>query len=833
MDAGIQQQPHLIGACSPDEVTSLLRHLPPSEGWSASARHQLAGYGNALTVFTATAVPPCSLPARRLIAKFITDEPPLRGRLELAASLAAHVNAQLPGCVPAPLVLASGLPYASVSLGGVSSLGQLLEYVDSLRLYDVLIKERNEGGLLHVAHAFGLALGGLARALASARPTVLGGAAPPRVLAGCDALASGGARAPGAEAEADRIGSWDLRHVGLLARNLPAVADPATASLLRAALAMHAEEVAPFYAATEAAVAAGSYDAAALGAGLWRLGWVHGDANNHNVLVRGGGARDARAFVFIDWEDTAFSYAVHEVAISLTYLLLDAGGLTPGVLARADPRSCCPRIAAACAFVRGCSVGLPLSPCETAALPALVVSRLATSLLQSAVAAAAAGSPEQREYILLHAAPARALMQELLPAPARSVLGDLLLAATAASRPPAAPAPAAAYVYAPRLSPAQAAASRLVACALPRLRAPHSVIQHEEGGEEEEEEAAPSGAASGPRAPEAGALSAAAGASPQGSLPGARLFAPAVGDPPWPRAPFVYDFSPANAPLLRELVGTDPARLARFTELMFQPLAAPAGAGGAASAARARPAPASPEAPALTPPTASGGVYRMGWGRYGESRVLYTSEHFASSAPGAPAARTVHLGVDLEAPAGTPVRAPLAGAVHSTARNLPALDYGPTVILRHELAVALRAPGAGAGGAAREARVAFYTLYGHLSLDSLVTPTGAPRLLPGQAMPAGACLGWVGPEAVNGGWPPHLHLQLNTEAEHGGWRGDYPGVCAPEDWPAYTALCPDPNMLLRCPFVAPIGWAPGSAPTTFEDEEGVLWEVGSVRVVGE
>jgi murein DD-endopeptidase MepM/ murein hydrolase activator NlpD len=151
----------------------------------------------------------------------------------------------------------------------------------------------------------------------------------------------------------------------------------------------------------------------------------------------------------------------------------------------------------------------------------------------------------------------------------------------------------------------------------------------------------------------------------------------------------------------------------------------------------------------------------------------------------------VHLGVDLQVPAGTAVRAPLAGVVHSFARNEHALDYGPAVVLRHDLA---------AGAVA-------YTLYGHLTLSSLVTPAGTWRLAVGQPLAAGDTVGWVGGAHVNGGWPPHLHLQLNTECGHGGWVGDYPGVCTRADWPAYRALCPDPNVLLRCAAAGPIDGA--------------------------
>jgi len=198
----------------------------------------------------------------------------------------------------------------------------------------------------------------------------------------------------------------------------------------------------------------------------------------------------------------------------------------------------------------------------------------------------------------------------------------------------------------------------------------------------------------------------------------------------------------------------------------------------------------------------------VSWGRYGENRGIYTSEHFAGSAA---ERRTVHLGVDLELPAGAPIAAPLSGVVHSWARNAEELDYGPTVVLRHTLplprsgAAADTATTNAADDAGSTASVTFFTLYGHLSVSSILTPGGQWRLRPGQAVAAGEVVGWVGGSHVNGGWPPHLHFQINSELSHGGWQGDYPGVCSPADWPVYHVLCPDPNVVLRCPFVEPHG----------------------------
>ena len=158
-----------------------------------------------------------------------------------------------------------------------------------------------------------------------------------------------------------------------------------------------------------------------------------------------------------------------------------------------------------------------------------------------------------------------------------------------------------------------------------------------------------------------------------------------------------------------------------------------------------------------------------GIGGYLENRVIYRrSPHFDDTVE----ARSLHLGVDVWVPAGTPVAAPLAGVVHSLADNNNFGDYGPTVILQHELA-----------------GVSFFSLYGHL------TRTDLAGLAPGQALAAGQVFAHVGPHPENGDWPPHLHCQLMADMQ-GRW-GDFPGVAAPSEQDYWAALCPDPMLLLK------------------------------------
>ena len=164
---------------------------------------------------------------------------------------------------------------------------------------------------------------------------------------------------------------------------------------------------------------------------------------------------------------------------------------------------------------------------------------------------------------------------------------------------------------------------------------------------------------------------------------------------------------------------------------------------------------------------------RIGVGRYNEARLVYTAAQFATGAPDAER-RTIHLGIDLFMAAGSSVFAPLDGLVHSFRDNRLPLDYGPTLILQHTVD-----------------GVVFYTLYGHLSRDSL------DGLVPGKPVRRGEQIAYIGTHEVNGGWPPHLHLQIIGDML--GQKGDFPGVGTPGQQAVWTSISPDPNLLLRIP----------------------------------
>ena len=164
---------------------------------------------------------------------------------------------------------------------------------------------------------------------------------------------------------------------------------------------------------------------------------------------------------------------------------------------------------------------------------------------------------------------------------------------------------------------------------------------------------------------------------------------------------------------------------------------------------------------------------RVGVGRYGEARAFYASPAFG--ARGGEEGRTVHLGIDLFVEPGTRLRAPLDGTVHLLAENAARLDYGPLVVLRHE----------------PEDGVAFFTLYGHLSQDTL------PALRVGQRVAAGQAFARVGAPPTNGDWAPHVHVQVILDLL--GLANDFPGVARASERELWTALSPDPNLLLGIP----------------------------------
>ncbi|ANH06809.1 aminotransferase class III-fold pyridoxal phosphate-dependent enzyme [Shinella sp. HZN7] len=130
----------------------------------------------------------------------------------------------------------------------------------------------------------------------------------------------------------------------------------------------------------------------------------------------------------------------------------------------------------------------------------------------------------------------------------------------------------------------------------------------------------------------------------------------------------------------------------------------------------------------------------LGIGPFGEERTVYAGEMFVSRFI-EKTRRTRHLGLDLFMAAGTKVFTPLPATVVSVEIEKDPLGYGCLIALRHE----------------PEGCPPFVSLWGHLAHEA------TDRLQAGERLEAGALVGEMGLPTENGGWAPHLHLQLSTD----------------------------------------------------------------------
>jgi murein DD-endopeptidase MepM/ murein hydrolase activator NlpD len=171
---------------------------------------------------------------------------------------------------------------------------------------------------------------------------------------------------------------------------------------------------------------------------------------------------------------------------------------------------------------------------------------------------------------------------------------------------------------------------------------------------------------------------------------------------------------------------------------------------------------------------------KFGIGGYAEHRIIYqrsalfnaVSENGYPTAEAEPEPRRLHLGIDIWGKPYTPVCAPLDGIVHSFSFQNFFGNYGAVIILSHRLE-----------------GVSFFTVYGHLSLNSV------KNLNEGESIRQGDIFAEFGIPQENGSWPPHLHFQLIKDME--GLKGDYPGVCQLSEKEKYLSNCPDPDLILK------------------------------------
>lgn len=166
----------------------------------------------------------------------------------------------------------------------------------------------------------------------------------------------------------------------------------------------------------------------------------------------------------------------------------------------------------------------------------------------------------------------------------------------------------------------------------------------------------------------------------------------------------------------------------------------------------------------------------LGAGGYDEARVIYAADAFTGGTV-TDERRTVHIGIDLTLPPGSALYAPFDGVVHGFEDATAHLDYGPVIVLRHDIPAS--------------EPLAFYTLYGHLDRASL------EGLHVGKAVKAGERFAAVGAPPENGDWWPHVHVQVITDMLD--VPCNFNGVAPASQRRTWLALCPDPNLMLGIP----------------------------------
>ncbi len=163
-------------------------------------------------------------------------------------------------------------------------------------------------------------------------------------------------------------------------------------------------------------------------------------------------------------------------------------------------------------------------------------------------------------------------------------------------------------------------------------------------------------------------------------------------------------------------------------------------------------------------------------GRYDEHRPgMYTTEIFAGE-------RDLHVGLDIGAPVNTEVFCFADGVVFSKGVNPEAGSYGPTIITQHELQLPISV----GSNELTELRK-FWVLHGHLSTKSL------DMVEVGDTVSRGQLIATIGDEHENGGWPPHIHIQISLAEPI---DNDLPGVVRLSERDEALETYPDPRLIV-------------------------------------
>ena len=165
-------------------------------------------------------------------------------------------------------------------------------------------------------------------------------------------------------------------------------------------------------------------------------------------------------------------------------------------------------------------------------------------------------------------------------------------------------------------------------------------------------------------------------------------------------------------------------------------------------------------------------------GGYLEPRPLYTSTAFDKIGNYGKESRTIHLGIDFWLPKNTPVHALFDSEVVVSFNNTGNKLYGGLLILKHTFD-----------------ELEFFTLYGHLSVESITNNNV------GKYFKKGDCIGYLGNPIENGNWVPHLHFQIMLSLLD--YKNDFPGVAFYNEIEVWKSICPNPNQLFKISELQP------------------------------
>jgi 4-aminobutyrate aminotransferase-like enzyme/Ser/Thr protein kinase RdoA (MazF antagonist) len=168
-----------------------------------------------------------------------------------------------------------------------------------------------------------------------------------------------------------RKSPWDLQYAGLCMEYCTEIEDPHYRRLVWYFMQQYEYQVVPNYPKLP-------------------RGLIHGDANDHNILVSGN-----QVTGLIDFGDTTYSHLINELAVAITYVMMGDK----------DP------LKAASWVVKGYHRERPLTSLEIEVLYYLVAARLCTSLC---ISTHSQNEDPTNEYLGLHQTPVKRLLDWLI-----------------------------------------------------------------------------------------------------------------------------------------------------------------------------------------------------------------------------------------------------------------------------------------------------------------------------------------------------------------------------------------------------------------------------------